>query len=64
MAEDREIGRFLFGLKVFKKSDGSFEYKIQTLNDNIPLEIVIMQLKALLNNLKKEYFDNFERGTK
>lgn len=62
--EGREIGKFLFGLKVFKKPDGSFEYKIQSLNDNIPVEIVIMQLKAFLASLEKEYFESFERGSK
>lgn len=61
--ERREIGRFIFGLKVFKQPDG-LNYEIQSMNENIPVEIVIMQLKTFLNSLEKEYFDSFERGTK
>ena len=63
MAEKREIGRFVFGLKAFRDEE-EFEYQIQTVNENIPVEIILMQLKAFLNSLEKEYFDEFERGTK
>lgn len=63
MAEEpREIGRFAFWLRIFKHSDGNLEYKAQSVNDNMPIEIVIMQLKAFLNNLEKEYFNAFEKG--
>lgn len=60
MAEEpREIGRFAFWLRTFKHTDGNLEYKIQSVNENIPIEIVIMQLKSFLNNLEKNYFDTF-----
>ena len=60
--ERREIGRFTFRLVVHKRADGSLEYETEKLNDNIPVEIVIMQLKAFLNGLEKEYFSSFESG--
>lgn len=61
MAEEPpEIGRFLFSLKVFKQMDGKLEYEIQNMNQYIPIEIVIMQLKAFLNNLERKYFDTFK----
>lgn len=63
MTDENEIGRFIFGLKAFKTEDG-LRYQIQSVNDNIPVEIVIMQLRAFLNGLENEYFDNFQQGTK
>ena len=62
--EPREIGRFAYLLKVSKLPDGNLQYEPEAMNDNIPIEIIIMQLKAFLNNIEKDYFDTFEKGTK
>ena len=34
-------------------------WKINTLNNGVPIEAVMMQLKALIKNYEDEYFDNF-----
>lgn len=60
--EPREIGRFAYLLKIFKLPDGNLQYEPQTVNDKIPIEIIIMQLKAFLNSIEKEYFDSFQQG--
>jgi len=63
MAEEpREIGRFAYLLKVFKLPDGNLQYEPEAMNDKIPVEIIIMQLKAFVNKLEKDYFDEFESG--
>ena len=54
MAEEHnEIGRFIFGLKAFKEEEG-LRYQIQSINENIPIEIIIMQLKAFLGSIEKD----------
>lgn len=62
--EPREIGRFIFGIRVLEQIDGSPEYQTQSMNQGVPVELVIMQLKAFLNKLEKDYFDEFDLGTK
>lgn len=62
--ESREIGRFAYWLRVLKLSDGNLQYEPQSVNENIPIKIIIMQLKALINKLEKDYFDEFEKGSK
>ena len=55
------IGKFGLGLKVLKYPDGRTEYQIQKINKGIPIQIVIMQIKAFLKNLEKEYFEKFKK---
>ena len=54
--EPSEIGKFGFGLRILRKSDGSIMYQAQSANEKVPTEIVIMQLKAFLKKLEKNYF--------
>lgn len=61
--EPREIGRFAYLLKVFRLPDGNLQYEPQAMNENMPIEVIIMQLKAFLNKLEKDYFDTFEKGS-
>ena len=58
-----EIGRFGFGIKLLRHADGRIEYETQSVNDGILIEMVIMQMKAFLNGLQKDYFDNFDKGS-
>ena len=61
MAEEpHEIGRFAFLLRIFRSPDGNLQYEPQSINENIPIEIVIMQLKTFLNNLETNYFNAFK----
>ena len=61
--EPREIGKFGFGIRIVRHPDGKIEYQTQSANQGVPIEIVIMQIKAFLNNLEKDYFNNFDKGT-
>ena len=57
MAEkSRELGKFGFGIKIVRRSDGSVGYETQSVNEGVPIEIVIMQLRAFLKKLEKNYF--------
>jgi hypothetical protein len=40
------------------------EYKSQSMNQGVPVEIIIMQLKAFIDRLEKDYYDEFRRGVK
>jgi len=58
-----EIGRFALGLKALRQSDGNLEYQqLQTLNEGIPVEIIIMQLRAFIKSIEKDYFSAFDKG--
>ena len=61
---ETELGKFLFGLRIVKVADGTIEYKSQSINQSVPVEIVIMQLRAFVDKLEKDYFDEFNKGTK
>lgn len=61
--EPKEIGRFAFGIRLFRYSDGRTEWRLQSANEGVPNEIVIMQMKAFLRNLENDYFDNFDKNT-
>lgn len=61
---ENEIGRFGLGILVSRREDGSLEYQTQSVNQGVPIEIVIMQLKAFINKQEKDYFDEFDSGTK
>ena len=37
--------------------------KVQSVNQSVPVEVVIMQMKAFLSNLEKDYFNNFDKNT-
>lgn len=62
--EHEEIGIFALGIRVFKTADGRLEYQTQSTNQGAPVEVVIMQLRAFLNKLEKDYFDEFEHSAK
>jgi len=64
MPEDpKEIGKFGLGIRIMRYSDGRVEYQTQSANRGVPVEIVIMQIKAFLNSLEKGYFDSFDKGS-
>ena len=64
MTEESEIGKFLSGLRIIKHPDDTIEYKSQSINQSVPVEIVIMQLKAFTDKLEKNYYDEFSKGVK
>lgn len=61
MPRPDEIGAFAFGIRLIRQPDGSIEYKTDSVNRNVPVEIVIMQMKVFLNDLEKEYSDRYSK---
>ena len=59
--EPIEIGRFVFGIKVLRNSDSSISYATQSGNENVPIEVVIMQLKTFIRDLEEDYFKKFTK---
>ena len=45
-----EMGKFGLGIRVFRREDGTLEYQTQSVNQRVPVEIVIMQL--IVNQIK------------
>ncbi len=49
MPEERvEISKFLVGVKIFKVLDGNLDYQRYVIDNETPPEIIIMQLKSIL----------------
>ena len=44
-SEPDEVGRFVFGIRLYRYPDGTVEYRTQSRNQGTPIEIVLMQLK-------------------
>ena len=61
--EPKEIGRFAFGIILYKYPNGRVEYRFQSKNQGIPLEIILMQVKAFLRNQENQYFDKYDKNT-
>ena len=57
--KEPETLSFGFGIRVIKKPDGQEEYQTRTSHEGVSSEIVIMQLRAYLHALEKDYFDDF-----
>ena len=61
-SEPNEVGRFVFGIRLYRYPDGTVEYRTQSRNQGIPIEIVLMQLKAFLRNQENDYFDKYDKS--
>lgn len=61
--EPKVIGKFALGILLCKYSDGKAEFRFQSKNENIPIEIILTQVKAWLRNQENIYFDNFDKHT-
>ncbi|MBI4174781.1 MAG: hypothetical protein HY517_03985 [Candidatus Aenigmarchaeota archaeon] len=58
-----ETERFALGLTALRREDGGFDCAMQTVNQGIPVEIVVMQLRALIKQWEREYQSSFQAGT-
>ena len=61
--EPKIIGKFALGILLCRYSNGKVEYRFQAKNENIPIEIILAQVKAWLRNQENQYFDNFDKNT-
>ena len=56
MTEQIEIAKFAFGIRGVIQPDNRVMYFSDNNNNQVPKEIVILQLKALIKKMEKEYF--------
>ncbi len=54
---NEELGYFVYGVHMLRRSDSKVLYEDNYLNNRVPIEVVIMQLKIFLKKLEKDYFD-------
>lgn len=59
---NNDVAKFGFVIKVRGNHLGSLDTKTEVLNQGIPVEVVIMKMKAYLRNLENKYYANFEAG--
>ena len=58
--EQGKSNRKLFGFFIEVKEDFSIlPEKAKILNQGVPMELVIMQMRAFLYKVEKDYFDEF-----
>ena len=55
------IGKFNLNIYLFKDKNGYIDWDSNFFNNEVPRELIIMQMKALLNNLQNQYFNDFDR---
>jgi len=51
------IGSAVIVIKAIQKEDNMVEFEFTNLKKNVPNEVIILQLKRFLKNLKKEYYN-------
>lgn len=58
--EDAEVrGTFVMAIRGIKWPDGKVTIDVQTKNENLSRELVLMHLKAWLHNSEQIYFNRF-----
>jgi len=62
MKQDTDIGRYIVGFRVFKDENGNFSYDFREWNtNNVPHELIIMQLNVFLRDLKDNYQNKYTK---
>lgn len=56
--EDKVV--FAAVIKETRGADNEPDWNVNTINNGVPIEAVIMQLKALIKNYENNYFDSFD----
>ncbi len=54
------LGKFGIGISLHKSSNTDVKAEFQSANQGVPDEIVIMNLRAFLQNLERSFLDKFE----
>ena len=57
-----EVGRFIFSIRLLGYPDGAIDWQVNSLNNKIPTEIVLMLIRAFLINSERKYFDNYDKN--
>lgn len=53
---------FGFAIEATQEYTGELKHQTKTINNGIQTEIVIMKMRAFLENIEKEYFDDFNKS--
>lgn len=57
MSERNDLKIFGFAIGFTGYSNNKLQYKVQVIDEGVPKEVIIMQLKSILRNLEKEYYN-------
>jgi len=63
MPKENDEVRFGFGIRIIRGEDGRMYCETQSKNYGVQTEVIIMQMKAFLKNLKNDYFDSFNKNS-
>ena len=63
MVRENEDKIFAFAIRTVNLSEGNKKYQSMAINNDIPTEAVILQMKAYLKGLEYQYYNDFEAGT-
>ena len=63
MSSQPEVtGEFAVGIRLLRYPDGKMAWKIDSVNKGVPVEVIMIQLRAFLRNMENEYFDAFDKN--
>lgn len=57
---ERELGRFGIAIKLFLDNEMNIKYKFDSLDLNIPKEMIITQLRTFIKILEEDYYPDFK----
>ena len=63
MADDGDVRGFILAIRAASIDDG-FVCQTQSVNQGVPDEVVIMQLRAFLKGLERQYFASFNENNR
>ena len=59
--ERNEIGKFGVGFIMLKSQEGVISFELREQNNNVSDEVIIMQLKIYLRNIKENYYNKYSK---
>lgn len=60
MAGLKITGKFLFGIIMYEKEDGSVGWLFNYLNSNVPREIILTPVKAFIREQEDEFYEDYK----
>lgn len=57
LLEEKEIKAFVFGIRFAGYFDSKLQYKVQIIDEGVPREVIMLQLKSILRNFEREYYN-------
>ncbi len=57
--EEKEIGKFILGIRLIQTKEGKIIPKFRTADLNIPKDIIISQLRLFTKMLEERYYPDF-----